>query len=297
MKLSNGEIFNYSKCELMTEFSKCTFLFRNNEPVNYLRCSLKDENILGFVMTELNDKTDLIIKIPDQFNCYHYYKGRVTNQIVSSPDSHLTYHGTTKGKKETGEIHLDVDGSNPLKGRSNVLAAPLASSDNLSKFPLPICRFELTECINAISLNRNIDNYFETFEERCFFNTLDVYLAKKGFTENFLRGTLRIPEIVLSLFAYTNLEGFKTGKLIRRTGHYPQVIVLQSKEHEVIIINIHEYRNTTYLKNSLYYFHSVNYIEKLFNRYAKEAGPGYFVDLFDNYAQKGPGFFNIQDII
>lgn len=296
MRLNNGEIFNYNKWGVLTELSKCTYFFRSEAHENTLLCKVGNRNVLSYFLNEKNDKHDLIIKFPDNFECCHHYKGNITDKTFSNSNSHLTYHGTRKGKKETGEIHILVSEGNPLKGRSNVLEAPLAKSDNLSKFPLPICRWEFSDCINPIDITRKIYPHFETIGKTCFFNTQDVYLAKKGFIEDSLRGKSSVPEIVLSIFSYFNLQVFQRGELTRRRGNYPQVIVLQTKSYELIIININESQNQHYKKNTLHYFHSVNYMEQLFNRMAMSTGKGYFVS-------KSPenndhqDFFKVIDLI
>ena len=297
MNMNNGKIFDYKSAKGLTELSKCTYFYPSSEKTNYLKATYKQENILAFKFTEENDKVDLIIQIPAEFECYHYFKGKVTQKIISTPITHLTYHGSAKKKKQSGEIHLIVDNVNTLKGKSNVLEAPLAFSDDIYKFPLPICRFELSSKIGSIEMNELVKNYFEILGQECFFNTIDVYLAKAGFLKNSLNGLFSIPEIAFSIFAHTNLEGFKTSKIIRRRGRYPQVLVLQIKNYELIIINIEEAQNKFYAYNRLYYFHSRNYIKTLFSRNAKKVGDGYFIDLEDGYPDKGNGFFKIEDII
>ncbi|MCK9210425.1 MAG: hypothetical protein M0P61_06280 [Ignavibacteriaceae bacterium] len=297
MNLNNGEIFDYEKARVLTELSKCTYLYRSAEKTNYLKTTYKQENILAFKFTEENEKVDLIIQIPSEFECYHYFKGKTTQKTISTPRTHLTYHGCSKKKKQSGEIHLVVDDTITLKGKSNVLEAPLAFSDDIYKFPLPICRFEFCSNISSIEINELIPNYFEILGQECFFNTIDVYLAKAGFITNSLNGLLTIPEIAFSIFAHTNLEGFKISKIIRRRGRYPQVLVLQIKNYELIIVNIEEAHNKFYVYNRLYYFHSRNYLKTLFNRNAKKVGEGYFIDLEDGYPDKGDGYFKIKNII
>lgn len=248
-------------------------------------------------LAERDGKADLYITVPPDLSCNHFFKAQLTNSIKSTYDSHLTYHGRSKGKKESGEIHVVVDKSNVLKGQSNILEAPLAYSDDLTIFPLPICRFEFSESIDSIKPRIEISNHFELSGPDCFFNTLDIYLARKGFMAALLNGSARIPNIVSSVFAYTTLEAFITGNLVRRRGRFPQVLTLQTHRYEVIIIAMQEAQHLTYEQNSLSYFHSRNYIKVLFNRFAQEYGNGYFIDLREDGLKKKPGFFMIHDIL
>lgn len=298
MNINNGSPFDIRKSNYLTPFSKCTFFFTNiGGEENRIRATYNGQNILGFVIKETSKVTDLIINIPEHCNCVHYWKGnRTANGVISSSDTHLTYHGKAKEKKQSGEIHIKKDGRNILVGRANVLEAPISSSDDLSIYPLPLCRFELSARISNISLKHNINNYFEIKSNSCFFNTLDVYLASKGFMKEVLIHSSRLPEVLISMYAFTSLEGFALGKLVRRVGRFPQVLVVQSFNYEFIIININEYRNPTYDQNTLRFFHTKNYFKELTNRYCLTCEEGYFIDKWANEKEKNDRFFKINDL-
>jgi hypothetical protein len=256
LNLNNGKLFDYKKAKILTTLSRCTYFFRSSTNTNCIRAMYKESNILAFKLKETDNKLDLIIQLPSGFNCIHYYKGKITSQIKSTTNSHLTYHGASKKKKLSGEIHLIIDDNQIMKDRANALEAPLAYSDDLFAFPLPICRFELSTIIESILVKENIHNFFKISGDNCFFNTMDIYIARAGFMELLLNASSKAPEIAVSIFVYTNLEGFRTGKIIRRRGNYPQTIVLQIRNFELIIFNITESQNPFYLYNSLFYFHS-----------------------------------------
>lgn len=295
LPLNNGLL--HEAQGVFSELSNCSYFFRGDGLENYIRGCSGGSTVVACKITEKGGRTDLYISIPPNIDCNHYFRTRVTLSSCSSDDSHLTYHGRRTGKKESGEIHLVVGGRNVLKSRANVLEAPLAHSDDLAVFPLPVCRLELAESIKSITPSVDIDNYFELSGSQCFFNTLDMYLARSGFMASLLNGGASIPNIVASVFAWTTLEIFKTGTLIRRRGRFPQVLVLQTRNYELVIFAMQEAQHVRYDKSSLCYFHSRNYLKELFNRFAMGHGGGYFIDSNQNHSSVKPGFFKILDVL
>ncbi|MFA7419850.1 MAG: hypothetical protein WCZ90_09205 [Melioribacteraceae bacterium] len=265
--------------------------------MNSLKSLYGQKEIIAFSITEEFNKIDLYIQLPPNFECCHYFKSKITQKTISNSNTHLTYHGSAKGKKQSGEIHLKINDINTHLGKSNFLEAPLAYSDDLEKYPLPICRFELSDFIEEIIPRKPIKNYFQIYDTDMYRNTLDIYLSKNGFIEKLLNGTLGVPEISYSMFTHTNLEVFKTGEIIRRRDSQPQVYVIQTKKYELIIFNMQEAQNARYLCNKLIYFHSRDYLKTLFDRNAQKVGNGYFIDLKKGLPNKGGGFFNILDTI
>lgn len=295
MSLNNGVPHNPKG--VWSELSKCSYFFCGEHLVNYLRGCYKGATVVVCKLAEKDGNADLYINIPPNLSCNHFFKTQQTSSIMSTSDSHLTYHGRKKGKKETGEVHVVVDRSNILKGRSNILEAPLAYSTDLTIFPIPICRFEFSESVHSITPRLATSNYFELSGPLCFFNTLDIYLARKDFMAGLLNSRARIPNIVASIFAHTTLETIKTGRLVRRRGRFPQVLILQTQHYEVIVFAVQEAQHLAYKESSLSYFHCRNYIKVLFNRLAQEYGNGYFIDLLESELSKKPGFFKIQDLL
>lgn len=295
MSLNNG--LPHDRKEVLCDLSKCSYFFNDEGPENFIGGHYAGSTVIACKLTERDGKADLFISIPPNLSCNHFFRARVTHSIVSTSDSHLSYHGRTKAKKESGEIHFVVDGRNVLKERSNLLEAPLAHSDDLALFPLPICRLEFSESIGSITPHVEIRNWFELSGPLCFFNTLDVYLAQKGFMASLLNGSTLIPNIVASIFVFTTLEIFKTGRLTRRRGRVPQVLILQTRRYELIVFAMQEAQHLLYDEGSLSYFHSRNYIKQLFNRFALENDGGYFIELLENESSEKPGFARVLDLL
>ncbi|MHB0962392.1 MAG: hypothetical protein ACYC5V_04175 [Gemmatimonadaceae bacterium] len=295
LTLNNGHLHEAQGA--LSELSHCSYLFHDDGEESCIRGCYGGSTVVACKLKELDGGVDVYIGIPAAVRCDHLFRAGVTHSIRSTVDSHLTYHGRTAGKKESGEVHLVVDGRNVLKGRANVLEAPLAHSDDLTIFPLPICRLELAESVGTVSTRAEIRNYFELLGPACFFNTLDVYLARRGFMTSLLNGSARIPNVVASVFASTTLEVFKTGRLTRRRGRFPQVLVLQSKRHELIIFAMQEAQHVRYSASALIYFHSRDYLRRLFNRLTLQHEGGYFIDLFESEAGNKPGFYRILDAL
>ena len=293
--LNNG-LLHHPKQNLC-HFGRCSYFFTGDKKENFLLGRYKGSKVVACKLAEKNGNLDLYITFPENTYCNHFHKAQITHRIKSTPDSHLSYHGHSKGKKESGETHLIVNGSNLLKGRANVLQAPLSRSGNLAVFPLPICRLELSESPGEITPRALVDNYFELFGQNCFFNTLDMYLARKGYMASLLDRTSLIPEIVASIFAFITLETFKVGRLIPRRGHFPQIVILQTAHFELIIIAMKEAQNAQYNENQLSYFHSRDYFQNLFNRFSIHNEHGYFVDLFETNQKTKEGFVKIMDLL
>jgi len=286
---NNAIRFDYQKYEYQMVFSPYTYFFKKPllKKYNLLRTTFNNETVLAFKIVENNSKTDLFISFPEKFVCTHFFKNKPSKSIISSSGTHLTYHGSSKNNKHSGEIHLKQNNQRVLRDRQNLLEAPLAKSSNLKRFPLPICRFELTENINPIKTKNRIDNYFELNNNNGFFlNTIDVYLASSGFIKHCLMKDGSQNEVLLSLFVNSSLRTFSVGELgwkgeiMSRAAHFGQLLVLPCRENELIIFNVWEQQNRAYKKNSLHYFHTKDYFESLTNRNVFENKEGrVFIDL------------------
>jgi hypothetical protein len=271
---NNAIQFDYQRYKYQMIFSPHTYFFKKpSEKSNSLRATFNNETVLKFEIVESNSKTDLVILFPEGFECTHFSKNKPSQSIISSPDTHLTYHGSSKKNKNSGEIHLKHNNQRILKDRQNLLEAPLATSSTLKSFPLPICRFELTRNIEPIKINNIVNNYFELNNNQGFFlNTIDIYIASSGFMKHCLIKGGTQNELLLSLLVNSSVRTFSIGELgwegapVSRAAHFIQLLVLPCKRNELIILNTLEQQNKVYKKNSLHYFHTKDYFETFTNR-------------------------------
>ena len=283
MKINNGIAHDCSNQEFACDFTGCTFYFKNNGlEENKIRAIYKQKNILLFSIKETQDAVDIYIKFQKNFNCIHYKNAEVTEQFPSSEKTHLTYHGKPKKNKITGEIHIKDKGVNPFKGRADKVEAPLASSSNLKIYPLPICRIELSNKINKIEKPKNVVNYFEVKTPNCYFNTIEVHLACHGFMMDLASVKQNITADLSFLFMYADLQTVYLNKVERRPGNFPQVLVVQTNNYELIIIAGHEYKNRSYQNNTIRYFYTRDYFEDLISRNVINRKEGFFIDQKSN---------------
>lgn len=275
-------------------FSPYTYFYKSVGNENSLRATFDNADVLALKIIDNKSNTDIFISFPEDFVCAHFFRNSPSVSVTSSFGTHLTYHGSSKNKKHSGEIHLKQNSQRILSGRQNLLEAPLASSSNLRKFPLPICRFELTETMRNIKPKNKIHNYFELNNNNGFFlNTIDIYLAKSGFIRKCLVKNETQNEVLLSLFVNSSLRTFSVGELgwegeiMSRAAHFGQLLVLPCINNEIIIFNVLEQQNRSYKTNSLHYFHTKNYFESLTNRniVVNEEGK-IFIDLKTGNPQK-----------
>jgi len=276
--MNNGTPHDYSQQEYACDLTGCTFYFDNHiSNMNKIRATFKGKNVLLFSIEERTDSVEIYITIPDNFNCIHYKNGAST-KICLSKNAHLTYHGKPKKKKITGEIHIKNDGLNTFKGEVDKIEAPVASSSNIEIHPLPLCRIELSGSMGSVTPKHNIFNYFEVKSEACFFNTIEVHLARRGYMNNIASVARNIPDIYSSLFIHMSMHAFYLDKLERRPGLFPQVIALQTEKFELIMLATHEYKNPSYDTNSVRYFYTKDYFQDLCSRNVIQHTDGWFVD-------------------
>lgn len=282
--MNNGIKHDIRGQKYRSDFSLCTYYFDSHESVAKIKALRDGKPILAFCLKELDGGVDVFITIPDGYECMHFRKGKLTSNIESK-NAHLTYHGIAKRKKMTGEIHISSDGYNPLKGKAPYTEAPNASSSNIELHPLPVCRIELSESTGQIAEHRHIENYFETQLPKCFFNTIEVHVAKKGYAKKIASASTFISPIWASVFIHMSMHAYFLGRIERRAGHYPQVICLQTHNFELIILATHEYKNATYDSNKLKYFHTKDYFNDLCRRRVIEDENGFFIDQLTNNKQ------------
>lgn len=256
-------------------YSRFTSFFSSHEKSNLLKINSQGKTVLAFSLSEEQNKTNVYIQLPSLFHCYHFFDGKITSENVSTDNTHLTYHGTQKKLKQSGETHLMVDGQRSLKDRSHILEAPLAVSKILTKYPLPLCRFEFTKTMETIVTEKDIHNEMEIFSDSIYKNTIDVYLTKRDFMHRSIIGDSSVNEIFHSLFNHYTVEGIIKDELIlRRSDNLPQIAVLQSSNFELILFNIQEAQHLEYSENKLIYFHSLDYFRRLCKRNVVPAGDG-----------------------
>ena len=244
-----------------------SYFFSSIENSNSLRVNYQEKSVIAFKIIEDQNKTDVYMRFPKNFLCYHYFKGKISDEFTSTENCHLTYHGIQKKQKQSGEIHIVENGKTLLKDQNNKLEAPLAISRILTKFPLPLCRFELITKMEPINIDNNIINVIDLNENGLFKNTIDVYFAKRGFLQQSMNSQSIAPEIFLSIFNYVSLDGLIINELIRRVSSFkPKIAVLQTRNFELILYNIQESRNMVYSVNKLKYFHTRDYFRNICNR-------------------------------
>lgn len=271
---NNGKLL---ATNVISELKNLTYFFYSSEDNSKLKATKNGNTVLAFSLSEIKGKMNLYISLPKNILCEHYKDGIKTSEILSSDDTHLSYHGNSNKRKQKGEIHINHQKQRVHKERENLLEAPLCTSNDISFYPLPICRIELNESINELK-DKNITNFFELELNGVFFNTIDIFLAKKGFMKNILSEPDYFPANLPSYFAYTSLEGIYKGNiLIRRRGRYPQILVLQSKNFEVILVCMQEAQNQVYGTSTLKYAQSINYLEEHFQRNIIETNEGFFI--------------------
>lgn len=273
------------KSDFETTFTNCVFFFESSAEENKAKALKDGETILAFSLSETKKKIDFYLSLPEGIICEHYKEGVKTSEIVSLKNDHLTYHGNSinkKHKQQKGEIHIKKGKDRVLKDKANLLEAPTATSSDISFYPLPLCRVELSDSLITLD-DKNITNYFLLDLKDGFFNTLDIFLSQKGFMKNILTKPYIFPEALLSYFSFVSLEGFfDNNTVIRRRGTYPQILVLQSKNFEVIVFCMRECNNQNYEKNKLKYAYSYDYIKEHFQRDVIEAEYSFFFGKYRN---------------
>ena len=287
MNMNNAKTI---KSNYESTFTNCVFFFESNAEQNKVKALKNDKTILAFSLNETKKKIDFYLSLPERIICEHHKEGVKTSEITSLQNDHLTYHGNNinkKHKEQKGEIHIKKGKNRVLKDKANLLEAPIATSSDISFYPLPLCRVELSD--DTVTLGeKDITNYFSLDLKDGFFNTLDIFLAQKGFMKNVLTKPYIFPKALLAYFSFVSLEGFfDNNKVIRRRGTYPQILVLQSKSFEVIIFCMRESNNQNYKKNTLKYAYSYDYIKEHFQRDVVEGKDSFFFGLNRNKDLKG----------
>ena len=297
--INNATRHDFSRQEYACDLTGCSYYFGGcGKADNSVRATLSGSNVLLFKLKERNGAIDVIISVPDDFSPTHYYRGQRTSDQLTKA-AHLTYHGRPKRKKMSGEIHLVNNGLNRFSGASNKVAAPLSFSNDIGKYPLPICRIELSNQAGHLQPQSDISSFFELNPGYAFFNTVEVHLARSGFLHSIASCSLAILNVgdglLGSIFINSNMKLFYLDRLDRRPGLFPQALALQTQNYELVILATHEYKNSEYQKNALRYFHTEDYFRKLVTRNFLPHVGGWFVDMKPNEAQK-PGFTNISSL-
>ncbi len=285
MNINNGILHDPTGQQRLSELSRCTYYFSSDSCENRLKGIFGIKEFVAFCLTESESSVDVSISIPDGYECIHYKKGNITSSVKST-DAHLTYHGSPKRKKVTGEIHVVTNQRNPLKGKAPYVEAPLASSSNILIHPLPICRIELSENPGELNQQSKALNYFQVNTPLCYFNTLEVHLARKGYLHDVASASQAIPAIWASVFIHISLHAYFLGKLERRPGNFPQALCLQTKRFELIVLATREYKNPSYEKNTVRYFYTKDYFHDLGSRSVSEHANGWFIDQESGGKQK-----------
>ena len=185
---------------------------------------------------------------------------------------------------------------NPLKSQADKTEAPEASSENIVLYPLPICRIELADDLCQLNVNSSIKNHFDLNINNVFFNTIKVYIARKGYLHSIASASDQSQNILSSIFVFEDMNLFIGGKMQRRVGCYPQAMALQSNKYELIIIANNELINASYEKNTIQYFQTKNYFKSLCNRNVQSHSNGWFIDQIETSKRK-PGMIRVVDLL
>lgn len=283
--MNNGIRHDSTGQQFLSEISRCAYYFFSDSHENRLKGIFESREFVAFCLKESESSVDAYVTIPDGYECIHYKKGAITSS-VKSRNAHLTYHGTPKRRKITGEIHVIIDQANPLKGQSTYTEAPLACSSNVQIHPLPICRIELSSNPGEINQSSKTANFFSAKTQECFFSTIEVHLARKGYLYDVASASHTIPAAWASVFIHTSLHAYFLGRLERRPGNFPQALCLQTDRFELIVLATREYKNPSYTQNTVKYFHTKDYFRELGGRYIIEHANGWFIDQIPSSRQK-----------
>lgn len=293
--INSATAHDYTKQQYACDLTGCTFYFGGQTKThNSARATLSGSDVLLFKLEEKNGAVDVFISIPDKFLPIHYFQGNATSDHLTR-DAHLTYHGQSKKKKMSGEIHLVNNCQNKFSGASNLVSAPLAFSSDIAKYPLPICRLELNLSAGCVQPKRDIPNFFELHPDNVFFNTVEVHLARAGFLRSIASCSRKVSPLLGSIFINTSMHLFYLNRMERRPGLFPQVLALQTQNYELVIFAAHEYKNSEYQENAVRYFHTEDYFQNLVSRNVQAYEGGWFVDQQSNLLHK-PGFTNLSSL-
>lgn len=296
IELHNAIPHESSKQEYACNLTRCSFYFGGQTKTsNSARATLSGLDVLLFKLQEENGEVDVFISIPDDFLPTHYFQDNATTGQRTKA-AHLTYHGRSKKKKMSGEIHLVSNGHNIFSGTSNMVSAPLAFSSDIPKYPLPICRLELNLSAGRVHPKKYIPNFFELHPGDVFFNTVEIHLARTGFLHSIASCSSEVSPVLGSSFIHTSMHLFYLNKLERRPGLFPQVFALQTKNYELVIFAAHEYKNSQYQENAVRYFHTEDYFRRLVSRNVLPHGDGWFVDQQPNQPHKS-GHTNMSNLL
>lgn len=283
--------------DVLTPFSNCSFVFRGDSKDNSIVGLFNQQPVFIAALEQCASVVNVYIEIAERVSCEHYKHGKRNHKVESDSDTHLTYHGGAKGKKMSGQTHLRLQENLIMKGRTHDLEAPLAVSSNIKFFPVPICRLELSDHPSVIIRRPSGMNYAELYGPNCYFNTVEFYLASKGFIRHLLSGHTQSHEVFASLFAFTTLETFMHGRIIRRVGYYPQVLSVQNCEYELVIIAMKEYKNESYKSDRLIYFRSKDYFKNLCERSVMSTRGGFFVSSTTSDVVDSANFASLHDLL
>lgn len=304
MRLNNGICFDFTQANILTPFSKCSFFYKTEELENRIKATYKNEGVIGFHLKDITPNkinkfwsVQIVINFGENYNCQHYYDGRVTNTLKSSKKSHLTYHGQQKNRnKISGEIHIKTNYKRVFSGQQDKLEAPLSNTSNINYYPLPVCRIELSDEIPSVSFEKGINNHFELYSSDCIYNVLEIHLSRKGFLEKLLSQEKSVPEILASLFANTSMHTFMIQETERRPGVCPQLNILQTSNYELIILAGNEIKRPKFDANYVHYFYTKDYYDNIVNRNVEFFGGSFAISKYRE-KKKSQNSKRIIDII
>lgn len=255
-----------------------------------------DENKLKFAFTLKRyslKEINTYISFPKGFICQHYNKNKISKvgQVISNENCHLTYHGKTRKKKISGEIHISKNGKRIGKEAQNYLEAPLLTENDINTFPLPVCKFYFTKNMQSIETQKEIYNYIDVTNVPVQINSIDVYISKRSCFNRILQCRSKIDYLLGFIFYGSSLNMFAKGQLgwsyeiDNRLSSFIRVYRLPCNDLELLLIFSNDERviHNNKLANYLIYFKTKNYLENILDRYVVENDGGFYIGV-----AKGP---------
>lgn len=281
-------------------FDKTYEFVQKDKDENRLYLSLNDKINFAISLKRISmNSLDVYVKIPKKFTCKHYDGNKISKvcSLVSSINTHLTYHVKTRKKKISGEIHIKEDGKRIGADVQNCIEAPLLTSQDINTFPLPVCKLYFKKDCNPISLFKNVDNCLYLSKIKYHINTIDIFLAKRTCFNRILQAKNKLDYILGFLLGASSLNMFAEGQLgwsyeiDNRYSDFVRVYRLPYNDFEILAIISDDKRmiHNNALDNILIYFKTKDYIKNLFDRYVIENKDGIYLGV-----AKGPSP-NVQD--
>ena len=287
-KFSNAKLIHPFNLETTHPVALHAYEFDRFE-TNENRLYVYDKNnILFGLKLEVKFEKDINVYVtpPKDFKCSHYNGNKISRVGIttSNKNTHLSYHGKKKKNKVSGEIHVSSNNKRIGAESQNYIEAPRLSEKQINVYPLPICKLYFKSKSNFITISKPVYNYIQLQDIPYPINTLDIYLSKRGCLNRMLRSDNELDYILSWLLFSSSLNMFAEGQLgwsyeiDDRHSDFIRLYRLPCHDFELLVIISDDKRaivNNT-LEDSLVYFKTKNYLEKILDRYiVKQKGNTY----------------------